>query len=172
MNIEEALLKEHTKKNTMSIVNHIGDDKIFFKELMELFLKGEYRITQRASWVVSYCAIAHPKLIKPYFEKLIAKLKEPNVHDAIKRNIVKVFSEIELPENLYGEIYEICFGYLRSIDETIAVKVHSMTVIEKICHQFPELKHELILTIEDMIPSGSAGIRARAKMTLKNLKKI
>ena len=142
---------------------------MYFKELMELFLNGEYIETQRAAWVVSYCAIAHPNLIKSYLKKLIAKLKEPNIHDAVKINIVKVFSEIELPENLYGEIYEICFSYLRSIDEHIAVKAHSMAVLEKICQKYPELKLEVIATLEDMIPFGSAGIIARAKIVLKKL---
>jgi len=171
MDIKEAILKEHTKKNTMCIVNYIGDDKEYFKELMELFLKGEYRVTQRSAWVVSYCAIEHPQLIKPYFKKLLKKLKEPNIHTAVKRNIVKIFSEIDLPEDLCGEIYEICFSYLRSMDEDIAVKAHSMAVLEKICHKFPELKYELISTLEDMIPFGSAGIIARAKIVLKKLKK-
>jgi hypothetical protein len=171
VNIEEAILKEHSKKQTMLIVNFIGDDKVRFKLLMELFLKGEYRITQRASWVVSYCAIANPEFLKPYFKKLITKLKEPNIHDGVKRNIVKVFSEIELPEELLGEIYDICFHYLRAIDETIAVKAHSMTVLEKICIRYPELKTELVATIEDMIPFGSSGIVARAKKILNNLSK-
>jgi hypothetical protein len=172
MNIKEALLKEHTKINTMRIVNYIGDDKLYFKELMELFLTGEYRITQRAAWVMSFCAISHPELMKPYFKKILAKLREPNIHDALKRNVVKILSEIELPENFYGEIYEICFNYLRSMDENIAVKAHSMAVLEKICHKFPELKFELITTLEDMIPFGSAGIKARAKIILKKLKRV
>ena len=171
MNIKEQILKEHTKANTMKIVKYIGGDKIKFKILMELFLKGEYRTTQRAAWIVSFCAIAHPTLIKPYIKKLIEKLKEPNIHDAVKRNTVKIFSEIELPEKLYGEIYQLCFGYLRSGDEHIAVKAHSMAVLEKICHHFPELKNELIITLEDMIPFGSAGIIARAKIILKKLRK-
>ena len=172
MNIKEELLKEHSKINTMRIVNYVGDDKMYFKELMTLFLNGEYRITQRAAWAISFCAISHPELVKPYFKKILTKLNEPNIHDAVKRNVVKIFSEIELPEEFMGEIYETCFKYLRSMDENIAVKAHSMAVLEKICHQFPELKFELISTIEDMIPFGSAGIIARAKITLKKLKRI
>jgi hypothetical protein len=172
MNIEEDILHEHSKKQIMLIVNYVGNDSLRFKALMELFLKGEYRITQRSAWIVSYCVIANPDLIKPYFKKLLDKLNEPNIHDAVKRNIVKVFSEIDLPEKYFGEIYDICFHYLRSLDETIAVKAHSMSVLEKICIQYPELKNELIITLEEMIPFGSSGIVARAKKILKNLKKM
>ena len=171
MNIKEELLKEHSKNQTSKIVRYIGNDKTLFKELMELFFKEEYRVVQRAAWVVSCCGIKYPELIEPYFKKMLDKLKEPNIHNAVKRNIVKVWEEIEIPDELSGEVYDICFGYLQSLQEPIAVKAFSMTVLEKICLTYPELKNELKQTIEDMLPFGSAGIRARGKKILKHLSK-
>ena len=54
MNIRKALLQEHSKPQTMRIVKYIGTNKDHFKELINLFLNEEYRITQRASWAVNY----------------------------------------------------------------------------------------------------------------------
>jgi hypothetical protein len=172
MNIKEELLKEHSKAQTMRIVAFVGVDKKRFQELMQLFLNNEYRITQRAAWSVSYCAIAHPALIKPYMSELIAKLKEPNVHDAVKRNIVRIWEAIDIPDDNSGEIYDICFGYLRSLDEPIAVKAFSMTVLGKICRNYLELKEELKASIEDMMPFGSPAIVSRGKKLLKELQKM
>lgn len=172
MNIKEVLLKEHSKLNTMQLVNYIGNDKKLFMELMELFLNGEYKVTQRAAWVVSYASIAYPHLIKPYMRKLIDKLKEPKIHDAVKRNIVKIWESIDIPEEVSGEVYDICFGYLRSIDEPIAVKAFSITIVGKIAKQYPELKQELKPTIEDMMPFGTAAIVVRGKKLLKELQKV
>ncbi len=169
MNIKEELLKEHSKNQTIKIVNYINNDKILFKELMELFLKDEYRVVQRASWVVSYCGIKYPELIKPYLKKMIAKIKEPDIHHAVKRNIVKVWEEVDIPDKLSGEIYTICFNFLQSVDEPIAVKAFSMTVLEKICLKHHELKNELKIIIEELLPFGSAGIIARGKKVLKHL---
>ena len=46
MNIREALLKEHTKKNTTRIVDYIDADKDRFAELMDLFFNDVYRVNQ------------------------------------------------------------------------------------------------------------------------------
>ncbi|HLG33280.1 MAG TPA: hypothetical protein VI757_00245 [Bacteroidia bacterium] len=42
------------------IIRYVGDDQKKFDALVELFLKGEYRVTQRAGWSMSYIVIAHP----------------------------------------------------------------------------------------------------------------
>jgi hypothetical protein len=49
MILRDAILREHSKANTSAIVKWIGDDKQRFRGLMDLFLEGEYRVTQRAA---------------------------------------------------------------------------------------------------------------------------
>jgi len=66
MNLEAEILKEHSKRNTVRLAAWVGADKKRFKELMDLFLKGEYRVTQRSAWIVRHCAEKHPHLITPY----------------------------------------------------------------------------------------------------------
>ena len=46
-------------------------------ELFRLFLQSEYRVTQRAAWPLSYCAIAHPHLMENNYEELLDNLKKP-----------------------------------------------------------------------------------------------
>jgi hypothetical protein len=169
MNIKEALLKEHSKAQTMRIVNFIGDDPAHVETLMSLFLADEYRVTQRASWVISYCAKTYPALISAHLDKMVGKLTEPGVHDAVKRNIVKVLADMDIPDPLCGEVMDICYRYLRSADEPIAVKAHAMSVAGKISQRYPELKPELKTMIEDMLPFGSPGIISRGKKILRSL---
>ena len=57
MDIRAALAKEHSKKQSQLIAHYIGGDQERFDELMDLFLHDEeWRITQRAAWVLSHCA--------------------------------------------------------------------------------------------------------------------
>ena len=65
MMLREALLKEHSKKQALQIANYVGSDPLLFAQLMALFFANEYKITQRAAWVVSCCAEKHPQLILP-----------------------------------------------------------------------------------------------------------
>ena len=53
MNIREVIASEHSKQNTLAIVEYIGDDPERFDELMSIFFEGVYRSTQRAAWPMS-----------------------------------------------------------------------------------------------------------------------
>lgn len=173
MNIKAELLREHSKNQVMKIVNFIGEDEERFSELVQLFLNADYRLNQRSAWAVGHCGILHPQLIKPYFSAFIQKLQEPNIHDAVKRNIVRIWEDVEIPEEYLGEIYDICYGYLYST-EPYAIQAFSLTVCYKISIKIPELKQELRLTIEDLLlkhQEGSAAIMSRGKKILALLKK-
>lgn len=170
MNIREELLKEHSKKQTTKIVNFIGNDAKKFKELMYLFFNDEYRVVQRSAWVVNNCAEAHHELIKPYLEKMIDYLQKP-VHDAVRRNTVRIFQFIDIPKKLTGKVASVCFDLLQSKKEPVAVKVFSMTVLSKLCNKEPGLINELHLIIEAQLPYSTAGFKSRAKKVLKQLEK-
>jgi hypothetical protein len=49
MDLLKLLRAEHSKKQTDRIVAYVGDDKERFAAMINLFFKGEYRITQRAA---------------------------------------------------------------------------------------------------------------------------
>jgi hypothetical protein len=110
LNLREEILKEHSKKQTAMLASYIGNDPEKFAELMRLFTGDEYRITQRAAWIVSYCAQNFPGLIVPYLPALVQLLGRP-VHDAVKRNTVRILQFQEIPGDLRGELVEACFGY-------------------------------------------------------------
>lgn len=171
MNIKEALMKEHSKVNTLAIVDYIGSDKKRLKELLAVFAIGELRLTQRAAWPLSYVAEQQPYLVQPELEFIVGLLDKP-LHVAVKRNVLRILQDYDIPENLLGIVADKCFAYLLDKKETIAVQAFAMKTLYNICVKEPDLKHELILIIEDMIPFGSAGIRHRCKQTLSALRKL
>jgi len=172
MDIRATLLVEHSKANTMKIVNYIGDDQARFDDLMGHFLTNEYRVSQRAAMAVGHAADLHPKLIKKHLRSLLENLSTPDVHDAVKRNTIRLFDKyIDLPEELMGIAAELCFGYLDDPQEAVAIRVFSMSVLYKICLQEPELGNELIMVLEDHLPHGSAGFKSRGNKILAKLRK-
>lgn len=171
MDIKEELLKEHSRAQTLRIVTYISDDSVKFEHLMTLFFSNKYIIAQRAAWVVSVCHDKHPKLILPYLKRMIENLNK-EVHPAIKRNTVRVLQFVHLPNDLLGSAANACFKLLQSLEEPIAVKAFSMTVLLNICKREPGLKNELKLIIQDQMPYGSAGFISRGKKVLRELDKI
>ncbi|HEV8591534.1 MAG TPA: hypothetical protein VGQ55_05480 [Pyrinomonadaceae bacterium] len=166
MDIREALAAEHSKRQTMTIVDYIGDDAKRFAELMSVFFEGEYRLTQRAAWPMSYVAIRQPQLIQQYLRRLVDQLERKDVHNAVRRNVVRLLEDIEIPNNLKGRVYTICIDLLDDVREPVAVRAFAMTVAAKIAKVEPDLLSELRLVIKTHLPNFSAALRARARNIL------
>ncbi len=171
MDLKTEILREHSKRQAVKIANWIGPDKRRFRELMELFLKGEYRVTQRSAWIVGCCADRYAFLIAPWLGAMIKRMQEPGAHPAVKRNVVRILQFVEIPDSLLGSVVTLCFKYLDSANEPIAVRVLSMTVLLNASQKEPELKNELKSMIEQMLPNAGPAICARARHVMKQIDK-
>src|SRR6476661_5440862 len=129
MELRQEILKEHSKKQCAKIVEWVGSSQQRFNQLFQLFLTDEYRVVQRASWPVSNCVIDHPYFIKRNFSKLINNLHKKEVHNAVKRNSIRLLQYVDIPKKYQGEVLEICFHTISSPTEPVAVKASSLTVL-------------------------------------------
>jgi hypothetical protein len=166
MLVKDLLLVEHSRKQCDRITAFIGDDKRRFAELMELFFSGEYRVTQRAAWPLSYCVRKYPELIRPYFKPLLDNLAKKNLHNAVIRNSVRLLQEVTIPKKFQGQLMSICFEFIQSNETAIAIKAFSLTILQNMTKQYPEIIPELKLIIDERWEIESAAFRSRAKKIL------
>ena len=166
MLLKDLLLAEHSRKQCDRIAAFIGDDKRRFAELMDLFFSGEYRVTQRAAWPVSYCVRKYPELIRPYFKPLLDNLAKKNLHDAVIRNSVRLLQEVTIPKRFQGQLMSICFEFIQSNETAIAIKAFSLTILQNMTRLYPEIIPELKLIIDERWEIESAAFRSRAKKIL------
>ena len=171
MDIKSALLASHDKETSDSIIEWIGHDSKKMRKLMDVFFHEDYKLSQRSAMTVGDMGRRKPSMVEPYYRELVENLERPR-HDAVVRNTLRIFSEVlVIPEELEGILYEKCFNYLTSKDSPLAVKVFGMTVLARLANKFPDLKEELVLTIEDLIPHNTVGFKMRAQKLLPGLKK-
>jgi hypothetical protein len=169
VNLEREILKADFKDQAVFVANAIGGDEDMFAELMRLFFSNDIKTCQRAAWIVSHCAERNSWQIIPYIDKLVKNMYN-DITDATKRNTVRVLQFVDIPEELWGEIIEICFKYLVG-KEAVAIKVFSMTILYNLSLKVPEITNELKVTIEDQLPYGSAGFKSRGKKVLQQISK-
>lgn len=171
MDIRRELLAEHSREQAEKIAKWIGNKPDRFATFIDLFLHDEYRVVQRAAWVLSVVAEKHYELAKPWLPQMVTKMQEPGVHVAVKRNVVRILQFLEIPEELHGDVMNVCFDLLADPKETVAVRAFSMTVLTNLSKDYPDIKHELIAIIEDQLEQGaSPGFIARSKKLLKELR--
>ena len=169
MQLEKLLAEEHSKKQCDRIVQYIGKDKDRFAELMHLFFKGEYRITQRAAWPMSYVVRLHPTMINPYFKPLLDHLDKKGIHVAVVRNTLRLLQDVDIPEKYHGRVMSRCFEYIAAPETPIAVKAFSLTVLENLSKKYPDILPELKLVIEEQWDQAPPAFRTRAKRILQKL---
>ena len=171
MDIKEVILKEHSKKQTQAIASFIGSNQKRFDILMNLFFNEECRVVQRSAWVVSYCTDVHPSLLRKYFKPLIHNLERTDLHDAVKRNTLHVLQNIPPPDHLLGKLVDICFEYINSNNEAIAVKAYSINILVEACKKYPELKEELRPILTALLNHASSAILSCSRRGLIRMKK-
>jgi hypothetical protein len=169
MDLLKLLRSEHSKKQTDRIVAYVGADKERFAQLIELFFRGEYRITQRAAWPLSYCVRHHPQLITPYYRQLLDNLGRKDIHDAVIRNTVRLLQDVSIPKRWHGRVMSICFEFVAAPATPIAVKAFALTILSNLSADYPEIRGELKIIIEEQWEHSTPAFRSRARKILKGL---
>ncbi len=111
----------------------------------------------------------YPGMILPYTGMLIRNLRK-YTHPGTRRNLLKIFSRMEIPEKYHGILLDICFEWMAKEDRTVAEKVYAMQIVANHLKFYPELINEFIEIINDQIPKNSPGFEARARLIKKNLR--
>lgn len=160
MELSSRLKKNGGRANVDAIVKWIGQDPTRFAELIEEMQNGTKTTRQHGAWPLAYAAIAHPELLNKHFVQILKWLSEPNHHDAIYRNILKLFTEIEIPEKYAATLFDACFTFAKAEHRPIAIRAYALMVLMKLVKRWPELGHELHLLATELLklpqPSGVA----------------
>jgi hypothetical protein len=172
MNLLSILQKERSKKTCIEVADYIGNSKERFAELIEIITSKDLEMANRAAWVIPSIADKNiDQLIQPYLKTVIELLNKP-VHDAIKRNALRMLQFATIPEKLQGITLEYCFQLLNNPKEAIAIRVYAMTVLYNLTLQEPDLAHELYDSIEMHMHGALPGYKSRGGKILKALSKM
>lgn len=170
MDIEQALLQEHSKANTLVIRAAILDKPESFDALWQLIITGEPPLPQRGAWVLSHIGETHPEMFQPYFSEILDLLKADK-HDAVHRALIRTLAQMDFPEEYEGELYDLAISWIASPAKAVAIRVFCMEVAARIAMPYPELREELCQVIEAHMSWGSAGYQSRGKRIIKSLRK-
>jgi hypothetical protein len=172
MNLLSILQKERSKKNNMDAAKYIGNNPERFAELIEIMIGSDLNLANLAAWIIPSLNDKYTnQLIQPHLNILIELLNKP-VHDAIKRNALRMLQFATIPEKLQGITLEYCFQLLNNPKEAIAIRVYAMTVLYNLTLQEPDLAHELYDSIEMHMHGALPGYKSRGGKILKALSKM
>lgn len=162
---EAASWVDHVDK----IADRIVQQPDLINDLWEI-VQNEDELSWRAAWTMEKINDKRPEMVHPFLNELIIQVEKTN-KNGIKRHFLKMISLQPLPEDLTGSFVDYCFKILLSADEPIAVRAHAMQILFNVCKEIPDLKNELIESIQSIQTEASPGIISKSKKLLKQLKK-
>ena len=170
MHLRNEILAENSRAHSLKIAAWIGSDPARLAQLVELFLHDEYRVVQRAAWILSFVAQKHPELMQPHLPAMVKRMEDEGIPVAVKRNVTRVLQFLPIPPALHGPVMHRCFELLANPEETIAVRAFSTTVLANLAKDYPDIRNEIRLVLQDqLLHQPSPGFASRAKKILKML---
>lgn len=167
--IRSLLDQGHSKELRNQIIDFVGHSKSRMKALMHFFFHEKIRYNQRSSWAVGEIGVAEFKMVEPYVEQMISAMSE-HKHDAIVRNVLRIFEDVDIPEEIEGPICDQCFRYVSDPSYAIAIRAFALSVLHRIVKKHPDLQSELIAIIEEHLPHGTAAFKVRSRRILSDLR--
>jgi hypothetical protein len=97
---------------------------------------------------------------------LLDNLDKKGNPDAVTRNTMRLLQYVEIPHRHHGRVMSTCFDFIQSNELAPAIKAFSLTILQNMAKEYPEIKPELKLIIRERWSIETAAFRSRAKRIL------
>ncbi len=157
-----------SRANVDFVVGLLVKHPPLFDEVMEMVFRNEEPLSRRAIWVVDHYSEQHPKLMEAYLQRLYEAIPSFE-HDGLKRHSLRILHRFPIQEKQMAGLLDLCFKFLLSSKESIAVKLFSIHILYAISQKEPDIKPELATAIEFQIMEASAGMKNIGRRILSKL---
>ena len=153
-------------------VKVLEDHPESLREILDLCWMEQYPMSMRAARVAQLYCEKHPEEIYPHLDEVVEKIMKTRI-DGVRRNFLKVTAEfIDLHKiNNPGTLLNTCFDWLLDPGIKPATRIHSMTVIYKVCRNEPDILRELAATIEIIMEEGEISIKTCGRKMLAKIER-
>ena len=147
------------------------DNPQVFLKLIEYSFSDDTKLAFRSSWMLTKVCDRFPEIIHSHLNSMVESLSKLT-NESVQRSFMRIislsnFSKISVKH--HGVLAEFCFTSLRSGFSAISIRAYAMEILFKLTVIYPELKNELLATINMLQGEGSAGIAAKGRQIAKKL---
>lgn len=167
----ETLRNTISKSRIYSIAQDVSNDEIAFTKLINLIGNKEYRVSYNASWTASHAVEINPNIISEKHHKALLETIQNISIGGIRRNIIKIWQHIDIPESQVSDIVDLALKCLSDPKEDIAVRAYAITILQNCLRYIPEIKEEVMFILEIQMPHFGPACMARARRFIKRARK-
>ncbi len=166
----DVLLYNSYRKTIDEAVDFVLKNPEYYKQAIELSFADKKQVSARAARVVYYAALANSELILPYNNAIIKNLQSIRNKSA-KSTLLAAYAKLDLPDDdeLLGILVERCFDIMSYPNDIASLKIYAIEILYKISQIYPELKHELSLTIKNHFENCLPSFYSRGRTILDKI---
>ncbi len=170
MIVREQLLVANSRANADKVLAMVGRDQELIVQLMVCFLGEDVRVAQRAAQVVGDLGRRDANLLMPWLREIVDAIENP-IHQAVRRNGVRFFSELNgpLPTEAEERLIKMCGRFVADRNIDVAIGAFSMSFIAERADRYPEEAKQLCKDLRNRMLDASPGFANRANKVLKQL---
>lgn len=170
MNFETRILERFPNNAIHEIYNEVIDNPLLLNELFMLIYHENLTVAWRTAWILEKIQLQRPALFLSKTEELIEALPYFK-HQGSRRSVLKILENTDFSE-IPVTLINLCFDWLLSPKETIAVRALCIKILQKVCRQEPDFVPELRLCLSELSAEKSSGMRASIRNALRMLEKM
>jgi hypothetical protein len=167
--IETSLITNDTEINRKYLAKKIISEKIDLRGLLYI-LDSDRNIATHFIWLVGHICELSPEIVFPAIKDFFLHRKKTQIKN-YDRSLAKMFMYCGIPEEIEGEATTLMFEWILSPDVIVSTKNYSAIALYNLTAKYPELKSELILTIQEQLNKNSISFKQTASRVIKNLVK-
>ena len=164
-----------SKEESILIAQAYLDSKLAEKTIINKLSSGSEIERYAILWSLRNLPLKDQNNISNFPTLILESINSHPENNSIKRCGLAILQDLNIPKEITGELYTICFNFLNNSSEAIVTKVFSMSICFRIAKIYPELLNELKLIIEEnlvLFGSNSPGIYSRGNKILREISKI
>ncbi len=165
--IGTSLIANDTESNRKNLATKIITEKIDLRKLLYI-LDSDKNIATHFIWLVGYICELSPETVFPAIKDFFLHRKKTQIKN-YDRSLAKMFMYCGIPKEIEGEVATLMFEWILSPDVIVSTKNYSAIALYNLTLKYPELKSELILTIQDQLDKNSISFKQTARKVLINL---
>ncbi len=164
-----------SKEESVLLAQAFLDSHLVAKLIINKLQKGSELERYSILWSLRNLPINDQNTISNFPTLILETILCYPQNNSIKRCGLAILQDINIPQEMMGELYTTCFNFLNNSSEAIVTKVFSMSICFRIAKIYPELLNELRLLIEEnlvLFGRNSPGIYSRGNKILGQISNI
>lgn len=166
--LKAALNKEHSKVNTVKIVEQLIKRPLELKTVFTIIQQNETVLAQRAAWIISTIQDTQPNLLAPFYRDLLS-LVDRKYHDAVLRASLRSLSKMNIEEKDQGALFDKILILLQKKQTATAIKAWIIDILMSISGKFPTLQQEIKITLEDQLINATPGLKNKIVKAIQKI---